>query len=115
MSPLAMRSTWAAIMVAFAALNAWALAVAGLDGIVAYLTTLSPIGIVATVDLVLWLLVGITFVVRHARRRAVDARPWVALTLVTGSIGLLAYLARHDGSARGGVTRDELADSRAAA
>jgi hypothetical protein len=96
MSPLAIRGAWTALMVAFAALNIWGLAVAGLDGVVAYLTTLGPIGIVATVDLVLALLVGLTFVGRHARSRAIDVRPWVGLTLATGSIGLLAYLARHD-------------------
>ena len=115
MSQLAIRSAWATLMVAFAALNIWAVAVAGLDGIIAYLTSLGPIGIVATVDLVLALVVGITFVIRHARIQAIDARPWVALTLATGSIGLLAYLARHDVLPRSRMTGDELVDGRAAA
>ena len=83
------------LLIGFAALNIWALAVDGLDGITTYLTNLGPIGIVATVDLLLALLVGITFMTRHARPLAVDGRPWVALTLLTGSLGLLAYLARH--------------------
>lgn len=52
--------------------------------------------VVATVDLVLALLVGLTFVVRDARARRVDARPFVALTLGTGSLGLLTYLWQHD-------------------
>ena len=114
MPPLTIRSVWAVLMIAFAVLNVWAVGVAGLDGIVAYLTTLGPIGIVATVDLVLALLVGITFVSRDARARAVDARPWVALTLATGSIGLLAYLARHDVSAPSRDRADELVGDRAA-
>jgi hypothetical protein len=100
MSPLVTRTTWTALMVAFAALNVWALAVDGLDGLVAYLTTLSPIGMLATVDLLLALLVSLTLITRVARLQAVDARPYVALTLATGSLGLLAYLARHDVSAR---------------
>jgi hypothetical protein len=83
-------------LVAFGALNIWALAVAGLDGVTAYLTSLGPIGILATVDLLLALLVGATLIIRLARLHAVDARPYVALTLTTGSLGLLAYLARHD-------------------
>jgi hypothetical protein len=94
------RVVWITLAVAFAALNVWAVASAGLEGIVAYLSDLGPIGVVATVDLVLALIVGLTFVVRDARARRVDARPFVVLTLGTGSLGLLAYLGRHDESAR---------------
>lgn len=110
MSFLATRTTWTALLVAFTTLNLWALTVDGLDGLAAYLTSLSPIGILATVDLVLALLVALTLIVRLARLHAVDVRPFVALTLATGSLGLLAYLARHDGAPRPGATGHEAKD-----
>jgi len=95
MSLIARRWLWAALALAFAAINAWALQTSGVDGVVAYLTSLGPIGVLATVDLLLALLVGLAFVLRDARERADDARPFVAMTLATGSLGLLAYLARR--------------------
>ncbi len=48
----------------------------------------------ATVDLVVALVIGMVFVVRHAGRRGFDARPFLLLTLLTGCLGLLGYLAR---------------------
>jgi hypothetical protein len=90
------RIFWMTLAVAFAALNVWALASAGLPGIVAYLAGLGPIGIVATVDLILALFVGLRFLMGDARARRIDVRPYVILTLGTGSLGLLAYLGRHD-------------------
>ena len=47
------RGIWVALLVAFAALNAWALASAGWDGLVTYFTTMGPIDVVAAVDLIL--------------------------------------------------------------
>lgn len=90
------RGIWVALVIGFAALNVWALASAGLGGIVDYLASLGPIGILATVDLLLALLVSLVFVLRDGRTRGIDARPFVVLTLISGSVGLLAYLARHD-------------------
>lgn len=91
------RLAWSALLVAFAALNVWALTTDGLAGFLTYLGGLGPIGILATADLLLALLVGGYFIVRDARSRARDARPFLLLTLATGSLGLLAYLARHGG------------------
>lgn len=96
-SPITNRLAWTGLAIAFAGLNVWALATAGVEGIATYLTTLGPIGLLATADLLLALLVGVILVVRDARRRRADARLFVVLTLGTGSLGLLAYLARHDG------------------
>ena len=90
-----MRAIWLTLLVAFAALNAWALATAGWDGVVTYFTTMGPIALVAAVDLVLALLIGIVLTVRNARERSIYSGPYVLLTLLTGSLGLLAYLARH--------------------
>jgi hypothetical protein len=92
------RILWTALAIVFAALNVWAIASAGVAGIADYLTNLGPIGILATVDLLLALLVGLTLILRDARVRQADARPYVALTLGTGSLGLLAYMGRHDGA-----------------
>ena len=90
-----MRALWLTLLVAFAALNAWALLTAGWDGVVSYFTTMGPIDLVAAVDLVLALLIGIVLVTRNARERSLRSRAFVLLTLFTGSLGLLAYLARH--------------------
>lgn len=89
------RAIWFALLVGFAGLNVWALASAGWDGVVTYFTTMGPIDLVAAVDLILALLIGIVFVARNARERSIPSSPYVLLTLLTGSIGLLAYLARH--------------------
>lgn len=95
MSLIDRRPLWAALAVAFAALNVWALLASGVDGVVAYLTSLEPIGVLATVDLLLALFVSLAFVLRDARDRGADARPVVLVTAATGSLGLLAYLARR--------------------
>lgn len=91
----AQRAMWGVSLVAFAALNVWAFAMEGLDGLVDHLTTLGPFGILSAVDLVLALVIGMVFVARDARRRRVDARPYLLLTAFTGSLGLLGYLTRH--------------------
>jgi hypothetical protein len=89
------RLVWAGLLIGFAGLNAWALVSVGFDGVVTYFTTMGPIGLLASVDLVLALLIGIVLVVRNARERSLSSRGFVLLTLLTGSLGLLGYLARH--------------------
>ena len=90
-----MRTIWAILLIAFAALNLYALASAGAGALIVYPTTLPTWGVVATVDLVLALCVGMYWMVLDARRRGVSATPFIILTLLTGSVGLLAYLAMH--------------------
>ena len=90
-----MRAIWLTLLFAFAALNAWAVVSVGWDGLVTYFTTMGPIDLVAAVDLILALLVGIVLVVRNARQRSIASGPFVLLTVLTGSLGLLGYLARH--------------------
>jgi hypothetical protein len=89
------RAIWLTLLIAFAALNVWALASAGWDGLVSYFTTMGPIDLVAAVDLILALLIGIVLVARNATDRSINPRPFVLLTLLGGSLGLLGYLARH--------------------
>ncbi len=50
-----------------------------------------------TVDLVLALVVALGFVVKDAREKGVNPIPFVVLTLFSGSVGLLAYVAAHLG------------------
>ena len=90
-----MRAMWLTLLVMFAALNAWAVSSAGWEGVVRYFTAMGPIELVAAVDLVLALLIGIVLTVRNARERSISSGLYVLLTLLTGSLGLLAYLARH--------------------
>ena len=90
-----MRAFWLTLALAFAALNVWALASAGWDGLLSYFTTMGAIDVVAAVDLILALFVGIILIVRNARERSIRPRAFVLLTMLTGSLGLLAYLARH--------------------
>jgi hypothetical protein len=89
------RILWAALFVGFGLLNVYAVAFTGLAEFGAYLARLGAWGTVATVDLVLALLIGITWTWRDANRRGISPAPFVALTILTGSLGLLLYLAVH--------------------
>ena len=91
----AMRAIWGSLFAAFATLNIWALASSGFEGVAGYFRTMGPIDLVAAVDLVLALIIGIVLVARNAAERSLRAREFVILTVFAGSLGLLAYLARH--------------------
>jgi hypothetical protein len=106
------RTIWAILLVAFAALNLYALAIAGITQLVAYPTTLPAWGVVATVDLLLALGVGLYWTVLDARRRRVSAVPFIILTCLTGSVGLLAYLVAH-GAKRSNRARSILGEANA--
>jgi hypothetical protein len=104
-----MRSVWIALFVGFAAVNVYALTVGGFAALGEYLSHLGPWGIVATVDLLIALSLGVIWMWRDARVKRVTPLPYVLLTLATGSLGLLLYLIRHGGSARpGGIGAREL-------
>lgn len=83
---------FAAILVDFVVFSVWAFADTG--GIVtafeAVLATAA--GWQVALDLVIALSIGLAWVYRDARRRQLPFWPFAALTLLTGSIGLLAYL-----------------------
>lgn len=51
-------------------------------------------GAQVALDLVLSVIMGLCLAVPHARRVGVRPLPWVLLTLVTGSVGLFAFVAR---------------------
>lgn len=88
-----LQRMWAALLLGFVGLNVWAMATGGGAGFIAYLRGLGPYGLLATVDLLLALGIGVRWMWIDARRRGVPALPYAALTALTGSVGLLAYLA----------------------
>jgi len=77
------------LLVPFAVLTLWSLKVAGLGGILATATT--PGGAQVFADLVIALLLVLTFLVPHARAEGRSPYPWVVLTLCLGSFGPLLY------------------------
>ncbi|MEE4204302.1 MAG: hypothetical protein V2I45_11775 [Halieaceae bacterium] len=85
------RSKFALLMlILLTAITAWALMNGGITGILSFHQ--SPGGWQVFIDLVISLLLLLTFIVPHARARARNPWPWVALTLVAGSFGPLLYL-----------------------
>jgi hypothetical protein len=46
------------------------------------------------IDLVTSVTIGLFFAVPQARKRGIRPLPWIVLTVLTGSIGLLAFAAR---------------------
>jgi hypothetical protein len=95
-----MRLLWGILLVGFVALNIYGFVVSDFAGLVAYFKSLGTWGIVATADLTIALLVGMSWMWQDARAKGVSALPYVILTIATGSIGLLVYLVRHGDSAR---------------
>ncbi len=79
------------IVVPFSVLTAWALMNGGIAGILSFHQ--SPGGWQVFTDLVIALVLLLTFLVPHARDRGRNPWPWVAMTLALGSFGPLLYLA----------------------
>ena len=79
------------LLVPFLALTLWALFEVGLTGILG--TLRSPGGAQVFVDLIIALVLLLTFLVPHARSRARNPWPWVLLTFALGSIAPLLYFA----------------------
>lgn len=90
-----MRLVWILLLIGFAALNIYAVVAGGLSGLMGFLGNLGPWGTLAVVDLLIALTVALAFIWQDARSRAVNPLPYVALTLLTGSIGVLVYLVRY--------------------
>lgn len=95
-----MKVFWGTLLIGFAVLNVYAFVAGDLAGLVDYLTSLGPWGTLATVDLLIALVIGISWMWRDARARGIAPLPYALLTMATGSLGLLAYLARHGGPER---------------
>lgn len=79
------------LLVPFAALTTYAMLNGGISGILSFHQ--SPGGWQVFIDLVIALLLLLTFLVPHARARGRNPWPFVALTLALGSFGPLLYFA----------------------
>lgn len=79
----------AVLLVPFSLLTVWALANGGITGILSFHQ--SPGGWQVFIDLVIALLLLLTFLVPHARARGRNPWPWVAMTFLLGSFGPLLY------------------------
>lgn len=91
------RLLWTLGLTGFMSVNVYAFVAGDLAGLVRYLENLGPWGVLATIDLLAALSVGVAWTWVDARRKGLSPWPWALLTLGTGSVGLLAYLARHGG------------------
>ena len=79
------------LLIPFVLLTVWALYEVGLMGILT--THGAPGGAQVLADLVISLLLLLTFLVPHARERGRNPWPWVLLTVGLGSIAPLLYFA----------------------
>lgn len=80
----------AVVLIAFTGYSIWVVATRGLLGVID--AHRSRWGVQVFVDLVLACGVALGFVITDARRRGQRAWPFVVLTALAGSIGLLAYV-----------------------
>ena len=90
----------AVLLVDFIALNVYAFATAGLDGLWAFLGDMGPWGWVLSVDLVLALGLCMYWMYADGRRRGTSSLPEMVLTALTGSVGPLLYLVRRPAAER---------------
>jgi hypothetical protein len=98
-----MKALWGTLLIGFAAVNVYAFATGSLSDLGDYLRNLGPWGILATIDLLLALTIGVSWMWDDARAKGIAPLPYAVLTVVTGSLGLLLYLVRHGSAPR----RDE--------
>jgi hypothetical protein len=88
------RAIFAALVVVFTAFTAYTIFV-GVDyGLVGFLeATVDNAAVIQVgIDLMISLVIALSFVRGDARRRGLPFIPYLVATLCTGSIGLLAYL-----------------------
>jgi hypothetical protein len=84
----------AVLLADFTALTAWALSTLTLETLGATLYT--PLGMQMAADIVIALGVALGFIYQDAKKRGLNPAGWIVLTLLTGSIGPLAYLIRRE-------------------
>ena len=77
-------------LVPFSVLTAWALMDGGITGILAFHKTSG--GWQVFTDLVIALILVLTFLVPHARSRGRNPWPWIAASFVVGMFSPLVYL-----------------------
>lgn len=85
------RALAIAILIPFMVLTVYAVSQVGYFGIVEYHFH-SPAGWQVITDLVIALILVLTWLIPEAKRNGQNPWPWVLLTLFTGSIGPLLYM-----------------------
>jgi hypothetical protein len=83
-----------ALLLVFAAYSTWVVWDQGYTGFLS-LAWREPWGMQMLLDLTLALVMVLRGLVPHARKRNVTPWPWILATIVLGSVGPLAYYARH--------------------
>lgn len=112
------KNRWLLPALASLAFLTFSLVVAAREGLFGFLVEhrRNGWGVQIGIDLVLATIVALSFITPAARRAGVRMAPWIVLTLCTGSIGLLALVARvlyaqshTSGTAAGGATAGQTA------
>ncbi len=88
------------LLIPFSILTVYALSQVGYIGIIDY-HRYSPAGWQVIIDLVIALILVLTWLVPEAKKAGRNPWPWVVLTIFTGSIGPLLYLATKKDSPSG--------------
>ena len=82
------------VLAVFGAFSGWVVVTHGYLGFID-VARREPWALQMLIDLAIACLVAIGWMIGDARRRHITVWPFVAVTLVAGSIGLLAYLVRR--------------------
>jgi hypothetical protein len=90
----------ALVLVPFTAFSLWVVATHGYTGFLS-LAGREPWALQMLLDLVIACSFGVGWVVGDARKRGIAAWPYVVMTIVVGSIGILAYVVRRGLAPRG--------------
>jgi hypothetical protein len=89
------RLVLGAVLLAFSGLTAWASAAYGVRGIIEGVTA-NGVSVLLFTDLTIALGLIMLWMWQDARDRSVSPLPYVALTLLFGSVGPLLYLFRRE-------------------
>lgn len=84
----------ALVLAAFTAFSLWVVYVDGPLGFLS-LARREPWGMQLLLDLCISAFIALSWIIRDARQRKIAAWPYVAATMLVGSIGLLSYLVRR--------------------
>ncbi len=88
---------WKVTLIIFTAISLYAVAAGDWASIVGGMTTLGPWGWQVSFDLILAFIVCHFWIWQDAKKRGVNPIPYIIFTLLTGSVAILFYMAKHVG------------------
>ncbi len=88
---------WKLILAVFTAITVYAVVAGDWPSIISGLETLGPWGWQVSFDLVIALSICNYWLWKDAKKRGINPVPYLVFTLLTGSIAVLFYLAKHAG------------------